>query len=72
MQNKNVIRISRKEISLTFIDELYTCDGVSAITEDDHMSIPLDKIHDWAHDMGIILGRAIKKIVERKADNEDV
>jgi len=72
MPNDEVLKISRRKLCLTFIDELYTTEAVSNITEDDHMKVPVERVRDWFHDMGVIFGRAVKKVIEEMADEEDV
>lgn len=64
LSNERIIRISRKDFLEKFIQRLYEQENVQKICDGDDMLIPISKMEDWAHDMGIILGLSIQDLLD--------
>ena len=56
--------ISRKAILMKFIEKLYQQENIKEICQGDYMIVPVSRIEDWVHDMGVLLGESIKEVLD--------
>lgn len=63
MPNK-YLAFPRRKLLEAFEKRLYTQSNIQKICDGDDMLIPVDKIAEWLHDMGLILGKAINDVCE--------
>lgn len=64
MEPKNV-KINAVQLIMHFAGELENSNGIRKIVDDNgNLIVPIDRFGDFCHDIGILLGRAINKIVE--------
>lgn len=70
-QNEEIyIPISRCKLLKKFIHRLYHQKNVNKICKGDLMIVPISKLNEWMHDMGLILGKSIEDTIEEMADEE--
>ena len=57
------VKLNAVNLIIEFATALETCKGIQKLTDDEgYIAIPLDRFHDFCHDIGLILGRTLEKV----------
>jgi hypothetical protein len=64
------IVINRHDLCMAFIRTMYTNPSIIKIVDDDDLIVPMDKYDDLCHDIGVLLGRALRSVSGPQTDSK--